>query len=71
VQPCPWISLSSRSLQGAIEALLDVIVDQRLLGIVDCVFDCLELLGELATGPTFLDHGDDLVEVSVRPLEAA
>jgi hypothetical protein len=47
-----------------------VIMDQRLLGIVDCVFDCLELLGKLATGPAFLDHGNDLVEVSVRPPEA-
>jgi hypothetical protein len=31
--------------------------------------DRLELLGKLEAGPLFLDHGDDLVEVSVRPLE--
>jgi hypothetical protein len=30
------------------KAMIDVIVDQRFLGVVDCILDRLELLSELA-----------------------
>src|SRR6516165_242900 len=55
---------------GAVEALLDVIVDQRFLGVFDCALDGLELLGELHIGSALLDHCDNRLQMAVGPLEA-
>jgi hypothetical protein len=60
----------ARRLHRAIQAVRDVIMGQGLLAIVDRVFERLELSGELKAGPLSLDHGDDLVEVSVCSLRA-
>ena len=40
--------------------MADVIVDQRFLGIVDCVLDRLELLSKVETRSSLRDHADDL-----------
>jgi hypothetical protein len=47
-----------------------MIMNQRLLRIVDGVLDGLELLGQLEAWPPLLDHGDDHVQVTVGALEA-
>jgi hypothetical protein len=56
--------LGYRRLHRTIQVVRDVIMDLSMV-----FLDRLELLGKLEAGPVFLDHGDDLVEVSVRPLE--
>jgi hypothetical protein len=61
------LALGSRRLHRAIEAVLDVIVDQGPSWHCRSRF---RPLGELATRPALLDHGDDLVQVFARPLEA-
>ena len=43
--------------------MADVIVDQRFLGIVDCVLDRLELLSKLNTRSALRHHADDLPKV--------
>src|SRR5262249_30045062 len=59
------------STNGKTEAMIDVIVDQRFLGVVDGVLDRLELLGECETGPSFFDHADDGFKMACRPPQAA
>ena len=49
--------------------MADVIMNQHLLGIVDCVLNCLELLSNLKTRPSLLHHADDLAKMPSRALE--
>jgi hypothetical protein len=51
--------------------MIDVIVDQRFLGVVDRVLDRLELLSELEAGPPPFDHADDRLKMPLRASEAA
>ena len=60
----------ARRLHRAIQAVRDVIMDQGLLGIVDHVFRAPGAVGRAQGRLLFLDHGDDLVEVSVCSLQA-
>ena len=57
-------------LRRAVEAMGDMIMNQRLLRIVDGVLDGLELLGQLEAWPPLLDHGDHHVQVTAGALEA-
>jgi hypothetical protein len=43
---CPWC------LERAVEAVTDVVVNQRFLGVLDRAFDRLQLLRDLQAGPT-------------------
>src|SRR5580700_9019951 len=54
---------------GAVELGRNVIVNQRLLGVLDRAFHCLQLLGDLRAGPVLLDHFDDRVQVAMGALE--
>ena len=45
--------------------MVDVIVDQRLLGLGNCFFDGVELLSEFETRPSLFDHGNHPPEMSV------
>ena len=63
------VSLAARGFERLIQAVIDVVMDQRLLGIHDRAFDRLQLLGDLDAGATLLDHPDDRLQMSVRPLE--
>lgn len=57
---------------GCVEAVVDVIVDQLLLGVGNRVLHGVELLGELQARPMLLDHRDGAAEVSVgtaKPLD--
>jgi hypothetical protein len=42
-----------------IEAVIEVIVDQRLFRFANGVLDRVELLSQIDARPTFLDHGND------------
>jgi hypothetical protein len=61
---CPW------RLERAVEAMIDVVVNQGLLGVLDRALDRLELLRNLHAGPALLDHLDDHAKVAIGTLEA-
>jgi hypothetical protein len=50
---------SARFLERLIEAVTDVIVDQRLLRTLDRALHCLQLLGDLGTGTSLFEHLND------------
>ena len=56
-------------LERALEAMADVIVNERLLGALDRALDRLELLCHLRARLAALDHLDDLLQVPVGALE--
>src|ERR1017187_7212445 len=56
-------------LERSFEAVADMIVDQRLLGVFDGALHGLQLLGDRSTGASLLDHRDDRFEVTVGSLE--
>ncbi len=53
-----------------LQAVVNVILDQRFLGLLDGFFDCLQLLGDIYARTTFLQHGDHAGQVSVGSLES-
>src|SRR5678815_1389440 len=53
-----------------VEAVAEVIVNQRLLGILDGAFDGLQLLSNLSAGPLLLDHLDDGLKMAVGAFQA-
>jgi hypothetical protein len=50
--------------------MIDVIVDQRFLGVVDGILDGLQLLGQFEAGPPLFDHGNDRLKVAFCPPQA-
>ncbi len=46
------------------EAMVEVILDQGLLCLRDGLFDRMELLGDVETGPARFDHLDDAPEMA-------
>ena len=58
----------SGGLHRLIKTVIDVVMDQRFFGVVDRVFDRLELLCKLKAGVSFLYHFNDQVKVSVSAL---
>jgi hypothetical protein len=59
---CPW------RLERAIEAMIDVVVNQGLLGVLDRALDCLELLRDLHAWSALLDHLDDHAKMAVEAM---
>jgi hypothetical protein len=53
-----------------VETMVDVIADQRLLGVRDRVLDRLQLLGEIEAGAPLREHADDRLQMPVGALEA-
>ena len=51
--------------------MIDVIVDQRLLSVVDRILDRLQLLSKLEAGLPAFDHADDRLKMPLRAPEAA
>jgi hypothetical protein len=45
-------------------------MDQDLLGFVNGAFDGLQLLSQIKARRSFLDHADDLDEMTARPPES-
>ncbi len=46
-----------------------MIVDQRLLGLADCLLHRVQLLGEIEAGTAFLDHRDHALQVPLGALQ--
>jgi hypothetical protein len=53
-----------------LETVIDVIVDQRLLGVGDRLFDRVQLLCEIHALTPLLNHLNNRPEMTVRSLEA-
>lgn len=54
---------------GLIEAAVQMVLNQGLLGLTDGALDRLQLLCDIETGTPRLDHLDDLAEMPVCPLQ--
>lgn len=54
----------------ALQAVVEMIVDQRLLGGLDRLLDRLELLGDLQAVAPFFQHPDDAAEMPLRVAKA-
>ena len=63
------ISLPAGGSDRLIKAMIDVIVDQRLLGVVDRILDRLQLLSKFEAGPPAFDHADDRLKMPFRAPE--
>jgi hypothetical protein len=50
--------------------VIDMVVDEPPLRLVDRLLNCMQLLGELKTAPTFIKHRDDASHVTLSTLEA-
>jgi hypothetical protein len=57
-------------LERPVDAVTDVIVDKRLLGILDRALHRLQLLGDLRARPALLKHFDDLLQMAVGAFQA-
>jgi hypothetical protein len=60
---CAW------RFERAVEAVVDVIVNQGLLGVLDGALDRLKLLRDLRARPALLDHLDDHAKMAIGTLE--
>jgi len=46
-----------------------MVLDQRPLGLTDCLLDRMKLLGDIEAGSAGLDHFDDALEVPIGALQ--
>src|SRR5215211_3561689 len=53
-----------------IEAMIDVVMNQRFFSFAEGFFDGVQLLGNIDTWTSLLDHRNDPPEVPLRPLQA-
>jgi hypothetical protein len=60
---CTW------RLEGTVEAMTDVIVNQGFLGVLNRAFDSLQLLGKLVAWSPLFDHLYDLAKMAIGSLE--
>ena len=52
------------------EAMIDMVVDQGLLGVDDRTLDCLQLLSDLDAGASFFDHRHDAAQVAASAVQS-
>jgi hypothetical protein len=52
------------------QAMIEMIVDQRLLGLSDRLFHGMQLLGDIEAGLAALYHDDDRAQMAVGALQA-
>jgi hypothetical protein len=57
------------AIRGRIEAVIDVIVDEGLLGLGNSLLDRMKLLGQVEAGSAIIEHRDDPAQVSLGPLQ--
>lgn len=51
-----------------LQAVVDMIMNQRFLGLVDRLLDRLQLLRDIEAGATRLQHFNDALQVAIGPL---
>ena len=57
-------------LETMLKAVIDVILNERALGIGNGLFHRIQLLGDVGAAGMRLDHPDDMRQMSGRALEA-
>jgi hypothetical protein len=66
-----WGSLAfGKRAHSVFKTVIDVILNQRALGLAHRFLDRMKLLGDVYTLAAFFDHGDDASQVSIRTLKA-
>ena len=50
--------------------MIDVVLDQDLLGLRDCLFDGMQLLGQIKAGTMRFHHLQDAAQMALCPLES-
>jgi hypothetical protein len=60
---------SAGSVRGGIQAMIDMVVNQRSLGFTDGLLDGMQLLGKIETRSPFTEHFDHPAEMTVGPLQ--
>ncbi|RMR40468.1 hypothetical protein ALP86_102931 [Pseudomonas amygdali pv. mori] len=50
--------------------MIDMILNQRTLGLAHRFLDRVQLLGDIHTLAPFFDHGDDAAQMTVGPFQA-
>ncbi|SSX47315.1 unnamed protein product [Ciceribacter sp. T2.26MG-112.2] len=50
--------------------MVEMVLDQRALGVADCLFDGIQLLRDVETRFSCLDHGGDTPQMAFGTLEA-
>lgn len=58
-------------VRRGVEAVIDVIMDQRPLRLADRLLDRMKLLSQVETGPAFSEHRDHLVQMTFGALQTA
>jgi FrmR/RcnR family transcriptional regulator, repressor of frmRAB operon len=54
---------------GEIEAVVDVVMDQRSLRLAHGLLDRMKLLGQIEIGPAFVEHLDDATKMALGSLQ--
>ncbi len=57
------------AIGGGIQAMIDMVVDQRSLRLADGLFDGMKLLGEVEARSMFIKHLDDSAKMAFGPLQ--
>lgn len=60
----------AQSCNRVFQAMVNMILDQRALGLADSLFNCMQLLGNVHAFTPVLNHGDDAAQVTVSTLQA-
>ena len=53
-----------------LKTVVDMVLDERALGLADGLFNRMQLLGNVYTFPPVLDHGNDAAQMTVCTLQA-
>jgi hypothetical protein len=64
------LSFASGRFHRLLQAMVDVVADERLLRLAHGALDGVKLLGEVEAGASGLDHLDDPAQVVVGALQA-
>lgn len=59
------------SLHAAFQTMVDMILNERTLGIDDSLFNCMQLLGNVAARLVPLNHFNDMAKMARSALEAS
>src|SRR5829696_9021997 len=59
-------SLLGGPIDGVVEAMVEMVLDERLLRLADRLLDGVQLLCKLEAGPACLDHLDDAAQMALR-----
>ena len=66
-----WCALTIvQRRDGVFQAVINMILYQRALGLAHRFFNRMQLLGDVHALTALFDHGDDAAQVAVRALEA-